>query len=445
MRNRFLIIVPILVLVLAACGGGGGGSPVITPGPAPAHLDFPLTTGDIHYAGIDQAGSQLARLPSMDERGGATIHYGTLNDGAGRETVAAYLAQAWLGVAGRFTSAPEVRVIGPSTAREREIVAASVEAINLSLPADLRMQIAPFDQETSLRHTVHSDGRFYGGHSPNVIHVEFLDCADYVKCGRAAATAWASGGQGDGARGGYLQFSRSTAAHDDDRFARIVMAHELLHVVGMDKHVSAQFDSIMRATLYQNGGTPSILTPLDREALNALYRRLEPGDDPTSFGSWASMSLHIAGNGEHANFGVALRNGYAEPWAHGPMPRTTLANNRSLSGSATWTGALLGLTPAAEAVAGDAAIIVDLLELTGSTSFVALESWAAGAAPGAAGTGTTWLDGDLDYTIAVRGNTFRETGGDDGTLTGIFTGAAHEGAAGTLERADLTAAFGASR
>ena len=73
------------------------------------------------------------------------------------------------------------------------------------------------------------------------------------------------------------------------------------------------------------------------------------------------------------------------------------------------------------------------------------ESWAARTAPGATGTGTQWLDGDLGYTISVRGNTFRETGGDTGTLTGIFVGRSHEGAAGTLERADLTAAFGASR
>ena len=73
------------------------------------------------------------------------------------------------------------------------------------------------------------------------------------------------------------------------------------------------------------------------------------------------------------------------------------------------------------------------------------QAWAAGAALGAAGTGTTWLDGDLGYSIAVRGNTFRETGGDTGQLMGIFTGRQHEGAAGTLERTDLTAAFGASR
>ncbi len=43
------------------------------------------------------------------------------------------------------------------------------------------------------------------------------------------------------------------------------------------------------------------------------------------------------------------------------------------------------------------------------------------------------------------GNTFRQTSGDAGRLTGVFVGRDHEGATGTLERTDLTAAFGASR
>ena len=50
----------------------------------------------------------------------------------------------------------------------------------------------------------------------------------------------------------------------------------------------------------------------------------------------------------------------------------------------------------------------------------------------------------LPLTV-VRGNTFRETGGDAGWLTGSFTGLLHEGVAGTLERTDLTAAFGGAR
>ena len=57
----------------------------------------------------------------------------------------------------------------------------------------------------------------------------------------------------------------------------------------------------------------------------------------------------------------------------------------------------------------------------------------------------TWGDGDLGYSIDVHGNTFRQTGGDDGILTGAFFGESHEGMGGTLEREDLTAAFGGTR
>ena len=189
----------------------------------------------------------------------------------------------------------------------------------------------------------------------------------------------------------------------------------------------------------------SVLFPVDREALRALYSRLDVGDGPDDFGPWSAQTWRIDGNGPHANFGVALRNGYAEPWAYGPAPSSDLARNRALSGMVTWTGALLGLTPDAAAVAGNAEIGVSLASMIGSAAFTELETWGAEVAPGMEGTGTTWGDGDLRYSIAVRGNTFRETGGDAGRLTGIFIGRSHEGAAGTLERTDLTAAFGAAR
>ena len=81
--------------------------------------------------------------------------------------------------------------------------------------------------------------------------------------------------------------------------------------------------------------------------------------------------------------------------------------------------------------------------MAGRADFTRLETW--GAAPAAVGTGATWGDGDLGYAIAVHGNTFRDTGGDAGRLTGSFTGISHEGVAGILERTDLTAAFGGVR
>ena len=444
MRRIAFVAAVTSALVLSSCGGGGGGhSRMFSPedagrDPVASHLAFPLQSGSVNVLGIDQSHVPLSRLPSVGERDGTRVLYGSLDDGAGSDTVAAYLSEAALfgDAVSRFTASPTVRVVATATEREREIVEWAVEAINHSLPSNLRMQIGP-------------DLAASGAHADHVIEVEFLSCADYGRCGQAAASTAVNvsrDAQGkQTARRTQMSFARGTNAHGDDRLASILMAHELLHALGIDNHVGTQFASIMQEDNHYSFASVSLLAPLDREAINALYRRLDPGDDPTAFGPWSSSSVHIAGNGSQANFGVALRNGYAEPWAHGPAPRTTLSNNGALSGSATWTGTVLGLTPAAAAVAGDAEIGVDLSTLSGTADFTSLETWAANAAPGEAGTGTTWLDGDLGYTIAVTGNTFRETGGDAGRLTGIFTGRNHEGAAGTLDRPDLTAAFGADR
>ena len=419
MRQFTITVAAATAFLLAACGGGGGEGPVTT-GPTP--LKFPLRAGaDV---GIEQTGG-LSRLPVVGERGPIMIRHGTVNDGAGRERVTDYLGTTMSSGAKRFVSAPNVEVIGSVTARERMLVAEAVEAVNLSLPLWARMQPRPA-----------------GSNHPNTIQIEFKDCADYYDCGGSGGTAYRHGFPW--ITGGYIELSRGVPAHTNDAWARILLAHELLHTLGMSGHVAPDFDSIMRASsaIYASGPA-SILKPLDREALQALYGRLDPGDDPTDFGPWSRTSVHLAGNGFHANFGVALRNGYAEPWAHGPRPRTTLANNQALSGTVEWIGTVLGFTPATQAVSGDAQIAVDLGTLVGATTFTGLEEWAS--APGAPGDGTMWGRGDLGYAIMVEGNTFRETSGDDGRLTGIFTGTSHEGVAGTLERSDLTAAFGASR
>ena len=232
------------------------------------------------------------------------------------------------------------------------------------------------------------------------------------------------------------------------------MAHELLHALGMfggNDHVSPDFDSIMEASsdtylLAQDSPQPlSLLYPADREALRILYGRLNNDDSPTEFGTWESTSWQIHGNGQHVGFGVALRNGYAEPWAYGYLPDFNLADNPNLTGTATWEGHLLGFTPSVEAVAGNARLGVDLPTLDGDLDFSNLESWAANAPPGDVGTGQQWDGGTLSYDVQVRGNTFIQTGGDEGIITGAFFGSEHEGMGGTLERNDLTAAFGGKR
>ena len=98
-----------------------------------------------------------------------------------------------------------------------------------------------------------------------------------------------------------------------------------------------------------------------------------------------------------------------------------------------------------EAVGGVAHLDVNLGSLYGQLSFAGLETWAAHMPPGEAGTGTIWGDGDLDYAISIRGNTFSQSGGDEGIVTGIFFEASHEGMGGTLERENLTASFAGTR
>ena len=72
-------------------------------------------------------------------------------------------------------------------------------------------------------------------------------------------------------------------------------------------------------------------------------------------------------------FGVAYRNGYAEPWAYGYNPPFDLRQNTSLLGNVTWQGTLLGFTPRVQAVAGNASVSVNMSSLTGRADFAGLE------------------------------------------------------------------------
>ena len=201
-----------------------------------------------------------------------------------------------------------------------------------------------------------------------------------------------------------------------------VIAHELIHLLGRSHVDPIRFPR----TIMVGGGSEElsahILHPLDREALLAVYGELEPGTTPSDIaeelGDWSDTSLHIRGavdiEGGEIAFGVALRNGLSQPWTSGPSPHTNLEDNPALSGTVSWAGRLLGLTPDDEAVAGAADLSVDLATLTGTVEFAGLEQWAANAAPGAPGTGA-------------------------------FFGPAHEGMGGVLERDDLSAGFGGKR
>ena len=443
------------LFILTACGGGGGGSGTpssprldtdnnhyqiqvgMTDADAkrsPVHI-----TGNLVRVGVDQ-GPGPARLPRLEipEISKVDVRYGILNDGAGGENLKEYLAsiQGQYSGLGRRLDDYQVRVIGSSTAEERNRVRAAVQLVNAALPEHAKLSIGTPLPSFSLRDTVNSSGRYFGSgrEMPNTIHIEFGPEGTFDAS--TAATSW----------GEYILFERgSFPAYRDERYAVILTAHELVHSLGIDGHVPDSFDSIMSTgnevyAFHQGQPQPgSLLYPIDREALRALYGPLQNSSNPEDLGPWSSMSEHFFIGIEHGAFGVARRNGYAEPWAYGINPQTTLAANRQLSGSASWNGALVGFTPSASRVAGEAGITVNLGSMNGSAAFTDLTTIFT------SGQTAQWNDGDLRYSIAVRGNTFRETGGDAGRLTGVFAGRSHEAAGGTLERTDLTAAFGATR
>ena len=484
MENRLFAAAAIAALlpILASCGGGGGNGDVAAMKPALDKVSPPLAfprDGYRRYAiigltpqnpenvqqmpvyhdrenifvGIDQDIERIGNLPATGARETTGIRYGQLNDGVGRETLTAYLTEAFA-VGAKQTRNPTVHVIGTASENDINRVATAITLVNASLPPSAKMSMGDYLPDFSRRVSASDEESQFipSDEQKDSIYIEFVACSDYARCGgTAAASTWIHSrddGESHKIANSYTQFNQNSLSYTNDRLAVTLLAHEMLHALGMSIHVSPNFDTILEATkqIYESQDSPqptSLLFPVDREALQAVYGRLEYGDGPADFGPWESTSTHIVGVDEHTAFGVASRNSYAEPWAYGPMPAMNLANNPALSGTATWNGTLLGFTPNIEAVAGDAKLGVNLATMSGTADFTALESWTG--APGEVGTGTQWLDGDLGYAISVTGNTFRETSGDDGTLTGIFTGASHEGMGGTLERDDLTAAFGGSR
>jgi len=410
-----------LALLTAACGGGGNTRPDVAmphhPAPLPAaephHARHaPIYQTDTHlYAGADQR-LRPSELPRVGERAGVVIHRGARRDGAGMAAVRAYRHETFTLP---WRTAPPVTYDGPAADADNvERLVRAVQLVNAALPEPRKMTVAAQAQPDP------------GGG----IHVRFsVD----IEPGRWGTTygSWAGNAMVSADITIFGNYTR-----EGDRRATILVAHELMHALSLHAHVPESTESILRGSAsdyIQTAAQPlSLLYPVDREALRSVY-------DPDSvswdrFGPWSDTTTHLAGNAPHSDFGVAWRNGYAEPWALGEAPSRTLAAS-GLTGTITWTGALVGFTPTALEITGGAGIEVNLSTLAGRATFDALETEA----------GSQWGDGDLAYAIAVDGNTFHDTAGDAGRLTGIFVGHRHEGAAGTLERTDLTAAFGAER
>ena len=145
-------------------------------------------------------------------------------------------------------------------------------------------------------------------------------------------------------------------------YPRKVIVHELLHALGIVGHVdSIEFpDSIMGTSGEYIPNLGHIISKIDREVLQIMYMN-KRSDLYNDWGEWSDTAFHLMGESEDGDvsFGVVLFNGLPQPWARGVKPDTDLADNEDLSGTATWTGSLLGFSGPSP-LAGDAELEVDL-------------------------------------------------------------------------------------
>ena len=431
--------------------------------------DQTLHSTSVGIQGPHVLGSRHDGLDRLSDRDGVIVSYGTLDEGYDRLDVIAYLlafeSPAYPGVS-TFAEPPVIRLAEGTSAEFTDHTLHAVRQINAALPAAARLQIS--DKPAPPRSDTVPDGEIFvdfiesKAYWPNDPAQLGIATGDDHTIPKTSAHVWLN-----------VELIREAASQlavfkpevTPERAVLHIITHELLHALGFDGgHADPDLYpySIMHTSpiLTQFGTTQGnrLLHWIDSEALAAAYGALSPGDSALTLGTWERDAIRVHGDiiiggrwpnylpsRAHVSFGTAHRNGLSQPWAIGPTPAIDLAANRSLQGSATWIGHLLGFTPNVKVVAGSAELGVNLTTLQGNLAITGLEWWAEGETPGDTGTGRPWSNGELAYGLSVRGNTFMQTGGDAGIVTGVFFGNAHDAMGGTLERDDLTAAFGGKR
>ena len=395
----------------------------------------------------------LSSLSPAGAHGGAAISAGHIRDGESSARVKDLLGKHATGSVSSdpgtpyistFEQKPTIQVRETTPDRYIGDVIRVVQLINAALPYDKRISVSP-------ERAFHPPD-FYPNEnyiSPGHIYVGFGPQSTWPSQERPLETvagAQLSGvGAGDGPAS-YIWINTDVAVGTNH--LRKTLAHEIFHALGFYAYVEPdEYRTVM------NAGSVfpvTYLPQIDTDALYALYTRFthEYGFrpfDPNDLGPWTDVSFHLRGDMDDVSFGASSRNGLIQPWAHGSGPATNLADNQALTGSASWAGRLLGFTSDSESLAGAADLTINLGTLRGQIDFTGLEHWGVNAAPGSIGSGQMWDDGDLMYSVVVRGNTFNQTGGDAGEVTGAFFGPAHEGMGGVVERSDMSAGFGGTR
>ena len=427
MRRTFLTALVAGIVFVAGCGGGGGSSnvrPDVEPPPPPPPSD-PVTTSQTTVRGtsavdlIDYLKDQASGGPWGPE---------------GQTWQRTPKMPLWM-------RRPTVRVESSAAPELHRMTAKAVDLINDWLPLEHRMRMgAP----TALR----TDNS--GDPADGVIHMNFrLDREGGVQHYHPIRDD-SDPNDVPTLRAAVVRINPNSSWHNT--FGLIV--HELVHAMSLPGHVSEHRHpgSIMPDSEYRGGPLPTEaelprLPRIDGEALMTAYEVFNDGHTPdeinfASLGPWAATIPALEGtvttDGGTARFGVEYRTQYTRAWDEGPVPTASLASS-GLTGTATWTGALVGFTDAGTAVEGDAGITVDIADMDGTAAFTDLMAGSSSWGP------------DLSTGIGVTGNYFADTGRERRLdVEGQFRGSGHEAATGVLRWEDtatgnLTGAFGALR
>ena len=422
-----VLSVSLTAILLFGCGGGGSGKNLQQPPPARiGSSNHVSAVRVVEFLLSSASGGPWQSGPDFSYRGNPGLV--------------------------RFSTPPTVRFATGISERERAISTYAIALVNRALPYDQHLQLgqdAPagvaWNSEDGLPDI--PDGQIF---------IEFID--GYPRGGRPGSEALARSDtipeydaqqerwENKRRRAGAVEMSSVFFRGRPDWQAVSVLVHELLHVLGFAGHPGQDFaDSIMENAWFRLDGS---LPDIDVAALQALFLRLQEDTEPEelsiqSLGTWDDESTDITGVLGPVSFGVRHANEVSVPFTAGPEPSRPLAES-GLSGTVTWHGQLFGLTPELQTVAGDAAVGVNLATMYGTAKFANLRSFPVLSVPTVEG-GTMWGDGTLDYDIRVGSNYLYSTGGDAGVVSGSFYGGNHGYVGGTVERSDLTAAFGGKR
>ncbi len=447
-----------------------------------------MESGSTLHVGADVA-PPVDALTGTGSRGGVALSAGELRDGLGEAEVLAYLrAISRGGFNGvdqlrTWNSNPTVFVVGAGTdGRYLRLAREAGRIVNAALPFSKRIRLEHTDrtwtENYAARYRRHWDAiwvrfvpksnRWWAGAAGDELGRTKVD-AEGVTLEELERT-----GVGYSRLTAYVLIDPDAVAAFDDTQLTYLLVHELLHAMGFTAHVDAtRFRSTLNETYVLGAEPRGLIHRIDREGLLGAYARLKGGRvsaqmDAGSLGPWNDTSAHLRGDltipSGNVAFGVAFRNDFPQPWAFGPTPATSLADNASLSGTVTWDGALVGRTPSGS-VFGDTRLTVDFDKVhappdprgwqhtDGTLAFTDIRY----------GDGSSWGDGELSYLLQVEGNRFRRlhpsialygtpegpqyrsTGRDFGVVTGVFFGDGHEGMGGVIERHDMSGAFGGRR